>query len=200
MTNYERMCAGDFALHSRQWSSLLLSNSMLFISLSLGRESSTGVRCFRSPCPRPSSSSGSPSISEHQRRVLWGEWPLPVAAPVGSCPFSPQFRAYPANSSGGGGTISLRQWTGAAGEAWASRARVLRPRQRAGHQSRARTRTKAGSLNGLTTSRLPAQMVRAQQRSAVLLQVNNAPSICTCVDCHSFKCNICIYLGYSRLC
>lgn len=112
-----------------------------------------GVRCF-SPCPRPSSSSyGSPSISEHQRRVLWGEWPLPVAAPAGSCPFSPQFRAYPANS-GSGGIISLRQWTGAAGEAWASRARAPRPRQRAGHQPRARTRTKAGSLNGLTTSKV----------------------------------------------
>lgn len=153
MTNYERMkCAGDFALLSRQWWSLLLSNSLFFISLSLGRERGGSV-LFLSPCPRPSSSSDSPSISEYRRWVLWGEWPLPAVAPAGSCPFSPQFRAYPANSGGGGDIISLWQWTGAGG-AWASRARVPRPRQRAGHQPRARTPTKAGSLNGLTTSKV----------------------------------------------
>ncbi len=148
------VCARVISLSTRASGRRSSSPTRCFSSLCHWGEKVVRSTLFRSPCPRPSSSSsGSPSISEHQRRVLWGEWPLPVAAPVGSCPFSPQFRAYPANSSGGGGIISLRQWTGAV-EAWASRARVLRPRQRAGHQSRARTRTKAGSLNGLTTSKV----------------------------------------------
>ncbi len=164
MTNYERYVvrARVISLSSRASGRRSCSPALLYISLLSGRER-VGSTLFLSPCPIPSSSSsssssssGSPSISEHRRWVLWGEWPLPAAAPAGSCPFSPQFRAYPANSSGGGGggIISLRQWTGAAGGAWASRARVPRPRQRAGHQSRARTRTKAGSLNGLTTSKV----------------------------------------------
>jgi len=54
-------------LSRRQWLSLLLSRSLAALHLSIIGESVV----FLSPCPRPSSS-GSPSISAHRRRV-YGE-------------------------------------------------------------------------------------------------------------------------------
>lgn len=152
-------------LSRRQWSSLLLSRPLARCSSSL---------CHRGECAASLSLPQTQTLLLRQpvhlsasAESLWGEWPLPTAAPAGSCPFSQQFLlVYPANSSSGGDIIiTLRQWTGAGG-GWASRARVARPRQRAGHQPRARTRTKAGSLNGLTT-----------------LKVTSADGSCSAMDC-----------------
>lgn len=149
-------------LSRRQWSSLLLSRSLAALHLSIIGESAVSLSLPQTLLLRQ------PVHLSASAESLWGERPLPTAAPAGSCPFSQQFLlAYPANSSSSGGDIiiTLRQWTGAGG-GWASRARVARPRQRAGHQPRAPTRTKAGSLNGLTT-----------------LKVTSADGSCSAMDC-----------------